>query len=91
MRLSLCLALFLGAIDSSIVATALVTIGRDFNDFIELQWIVLAYLLTYLGTEHNAISTQMILIADHLHKGFAYIFSRISDVVGRKWASIAVR
>ena len=35
--------------DSSIVATALVTIGKDFNDFVRLQWIVLSYLLIYLG------------------------------------------
>lgn len=35
--------------DSSVVATALVTIGNDFNDFLRLQWVVLAYLLTYLG------------------------------------------
>jgi hypothetical protein len=54
-RRSLCLALFLGAIDSSMVSTALVTIGRDFNDFIHLQWVVLAYLLTYLGTEKDVI------------------------------------
>jgi len=47
---SLALALFLGGIDSSIVATALITIGRNFNDFARLQWVVLAYLLTYLGT-----------------------------------------
>lgn len=86
---SLCLALFLGGIDSSIVATALVTIGRDFNDLVQLQWVVLAYLLTYLGTKQKIIY--------HIHSttdslaGFALIFSRISDVIGRKWTSIAVR
>lgn len=74
-RRSLCLALFLGAVDSSIVATALVTIGRDFNDFIQLQWIVLAYLLTYLGTEKDVISTQMIVNADSLHRLCFHIFS----------------
>lgn len=35
--------------DSSVVATALVTIGDAFEDFERLQWVVLAYLLTYLG------------------------------------------
>lgn len=35
--------------DSSVVATALVTIGEAFEDFEKLQWVVLAYLLTYLG------------------------------------------
>ena len=43
------IALFLGGIDSSMVATSLVTIGHEFNEFVKLQWIVLAYLLTYLG------------------------------------------
>ena len=41
--------LFLGAMDSSIIATALVSIGHHFNDFVTLQWLVLSYLLTYLG------------------------------------------
>lgn len=35
--------------DSSIVATALITIGNYFDDFLQIQWVVLAYLLTYLG------------------------------------------
>lgn len=47
---SLLLSLVLAAMDSSIVATALVTIGGYFDDFESLQWIVLAYLLTYLCT-----------------------------------------
>jgi EmrB/QacA subfamily drug resistance transporter len=40
------LAMFLAALDQTIVATALPTIGRDFNDFENLSWIVTAYLLT---------------------------------------------
>jgi hypothetical protein len=35
--------------DTSIVATALVTIGEDFNDFAKTTWIVLVYPLTYMG------------------------------------------
>lgn len=35
--------------DSSAVSTALVTIGDHFNDFMHIQWVVLAYMLTYLG------------------------------------------
>ncbi|KAF2718911.1 MFS general substrate transporter [Polychaeton citri CBS 116435] len=34
--------------DSSIVATAVIAIGKYFNDFVEIQWIVPAYLPTYL-------------------------------------------
>jgi EmrB/QacA subfamily drug resistance transporter len=42
----LMLAMFLAAINQTIVATALPTIGRDFSDFENLAWIVTAYLLT---------------------------------------------
>lgn len=39
------LAMFLGALEQTIVATALPTIGRSFNDLTNLPWIVTAYLL----------------------------------------------
>jgi EmrB/QacA subfamily drug resistance transporter len=40
------LAMFLGALNQTIVATALPTIGRAFDDFENLSWVVIAYLLT---------------------------------------------
>ena len=40
------LAMFLGALDQTIVATALPTIGREFGDVHALSWVVTAYLLT---------------------------------------------
>ncbi|QIB32316.1 MDR family MFS transporter [Ancylobacter pratisalsi] len=40
------LAMFLGALDQTIIATALPTIGSDFGDLENLSWIVTAYLLT---------------------------------------------
>jgi EmrB/QacA subfamily drug resistance transporter len=42
----LALSMFLGALNQTIVATALPTIGRAFNDFENLSWVVIAYLLT---------------------------------------------
>jgi len=42
----LMLAMFLAALNQTIVATALPTIGRDFRDFQLLPWVVTAYLLT---------------------------------------------
>ncbi|CAH1660050.1 MFS transporter [Hyphomicrobiales bacterium] len=39
------LAMFLAALDQTIVATALPTIGRDLNDVTHLSWIVTTYLL----------------------------------------------
>src|SRR5712671_734697 len=42
----LMLAMFLAALNQTIVATALPTMGRDFRDFELLPWVVTAYLLT---------------------------------------------
>src|SRR4249919_3311174 len=42
----LMLAMFLSALNQTIVATALPTIGRDLQDFENLSWTVTAYLLT---------------------------------------------
>src|SRR3982074_1788215 len=44
--LGLMLAMFLAALNQTIVATALPTIGREFRDFELLPWVVTAYLLT---------------------------------------------
>lgn len=40
------MAMLLGAIDQTIVVTALPTIGNDLHDFTNLQWVVTAYLLS---------------------------------------------
>jgi EmrB/QacA subfamily drug resistance transporter len=42
----LAVAMFLSALDQTIVATALPTIGRALGDFENLSWVVIAYLLT---------------------------------------------
>ena len=42
----LALAMFPGALNQTVVATALPTIGRAFDDFENLSWVVIAYLLT---------------------------------------------
>ena len=44
--LGIMFAMFLGALDQTIVATALPTIGRHFGDLGDLSWVVTAYLLT---------------------------------------------
>ncbi|KAI1336045.1 major facilitator superfamily transporter [Xylariaceae sp. FL0016] len=41
--------LFLSFLDTSIVATSLFSIGSDFNDFGTVNWVALAYTLSYLG------------------------------------------
>jgi EmrB/QacA subfamily drug resistance transporter len=42
----LMLAMFLSALNQTIVATALPTIGRDFGDFENLSWVIISYLLS---------------------------------------------
>jgi EmrB/QacA subfamily drug resistance transporter len=42
----LTLGMFLSALNQTIVATALPTIGRDFGDFENLSWVIIAYLLS---------------------------------------------
>jgi EmrB/QacA subfamily drug resistance transporter len=43
--MSLLLSMFLAALDQTIVATALPTIGRQFQDVSSLSWVITAYLL----------------------------------------------
>ena len=43
--MSLLLTMFLAALDQTIVATALPTIGRQFNDVSNLSWVITVYLL----------------------------------------------
>jgi EmrB/QacA subfamily drug resistance transporter len=43
--MSLLLTMFLAALDQTIVATALPTIGRQFEDVTNLSWVITAYLL----------------------------------------------
>ena len=46
---SLSIGLFLSLLDTSIVATALYTIGTDFGAFSTVNWVALAYTLAYVG------------------------------------------
>ncbi|KAI1823703.1 putative MFS multidrug transporter [Xylaria intraflava] len=45
----LLLGLLFSSLDASIVSTSLVTISIDLQDFLHAPWVVLAYLLAYLG------------------------------------------
>jgi MFS family permease len=47
--LSLCFGLFLSLMDTTIVATALYTIGVDLKSLSQINWVALAYTLSYLG------------------------------------------
>ncbi|KAF2433345.1 putative MFS multidrug transporter [Tothia fuscella] len=60
--------LLLSVIETTITATALVSIGNYFQDPIKATWVVVGYLLAYMG--------------------FAVIFARLSDGIGRRDALI---
>ena len=47
------LAIYLGALDQTIVATALPTIGRRFGEIENLSWVVTAYLLTSTAVSYT--------------------------------------
>lgn len=46
--------LLFSVMDTTIVSTALVTIATDLSDFQDMYWVVLAYMLSYLGT-HSSV------------------------------------
>ncbi|KHN94262.1 Major facilitator superfamily domain, general substrate transporter [Metarhizium album ARSEF 1941] len=46
---ALLVGLLFSSLDTSIVATSLVTISHELGDFASAPWIILAYLLTYMG------------------------------------------
>ena len=49
------MGLMISSLDTSIVSTSLITISHEFNNFVTAPWIVLAYLLTYMGTLFTCI------------------------------------
>lgn len=59
----------------------MVSISGDLNDFTAVPWVILAYLLSYMGTRHPlAPCAGMELI----RTGFSVFLSRLSDIYGRR-------
>src|SRR6202022_1204087 len=67
--MSLLLTMFLAALDQTIVATALPTIGRQFHDVSSLSWVISAYLLAstavapVFGTLSDIYGRRVMIIA----------------------------
>src|SRR5215470_14174148 len=67
--MSLMVAMFLAALDQTIVATALPTIGRQFRDVSSLSWVITAYLLAstavapVFGTLSDIYGRRALIIA----------------------------
>ena len=68
----LCLAHFLASLEVSIVATSLVAITDDLQNFGESSWIVTAYMLTYTGT----VILSAARVVNHL-------FCRVPNYLGK--------
>ncbi|KAI0203864.1 major facilitator superfamily transporter [Astrocystis sublimbata] len=64
--------LFLSFLDSSIVATSLFTIGTDFTDIERVNWVALAYTLSYLGC-----AVFLARIADVVGRRNAFLISYV--------------
>ncbi|KAF9871550.1 MFS multidrug transporter [Colletotrichum karsti] len=47
--MSLLLGLFLSTLDTSVIATSLISISEEFHDHHNASWVLLAYMLTYMG------------------------------------------
>lgn len=74
------LCLFLSAMDTTIVTTALIKISSDFHSLEQAPWLVTAYLLTYNCklSAQNAASVLLISTA------FLMITAKLSDIWGLK-------
>lgn len=72
---SLCLGLFLGMLDSSIVATSLFTIGTEFEALQSVNWVALAYTLSFLGC-----AVLFARLADIIGRRDAFILSYVTFV-----------
>ncbi|KAI0193211.1 major facilitator superfamily transporter [Xylaria flabelliformis] len=70
--LSLSTGLFLSFLDTSIVATSLFTIGNEFKNIDQVNWVALAYTLSYLGC-----TTFLSRISDVVGRRNAFLISYI--------------
>ena len=61
------LAMFLAALDQTIVATALPTIGRELGNFTDLPWVVTAYLVAATAVDAALRQVQRHPRAAHHH------------------------
>ncbi|KAK2600806.1 hypothetical protein N8I77_010313 [Diaporthe amygdali] len=62
--------LLFSVIDTTIVSTALITIATDLQNFQDMYWVVLAYLLSYLGC-----AIGFAKLADHFGRLPIFLFS----------------
>lgn len=69
---SICLGLFLSFLDTSIVATAIFTIGTDLHSLNSITWIALSYTLSYVGC-----AIIFARVADIVGRKYAYVAATV--------------
>ncbi|KAI9832018.1 MAG: hypothetical protein M1819_004562 [Sarea resinae] len=86
--LGMSLALFLSALETTIIATSLLKIATHFQDLERSNWVVTMYLVTYNGTVTGSMTRRLKLSADQVPRyyatAFLIIFARLSDNFGRR-------
>ena len=82
--MSLMLTMFLAALDQTIVATALPTIGRQFGDVSSLSWVITAYLLA-----STAVAPAFGTLSDIYGRRVTIITSMSLFIVGSVLCAVA--
>src|SRR6202000_1356043 len=82
--MSLMLTMFLAALDQTIVATALPTIGRQFRDVSSLSWVITAYLLA-----STAVAPVFAPLSDISGRGAMIITAMSLFIVGSILCAVA--
>lgn len=78
---SILIGFFFSCLDAAVVATSMVSISGDLNDFSAVPWVILAYLLSYMGKRHPL---PPCIEMELTRAGFSVFLSRLSDIYGRR-------
>ncbi|KAM0106377.1 hypothetical protein ACP6JB_008030 [Aspergillus fumigatus] len=77
------ISLFLAALDSTIISTALFDISNSLNETSKSAWVVTSYLLTYNGMAWT-ICLQLTALFLTVFPAFVLLIAKLSDLVGLK-------
>ncbi|KAE8344924.1 hypothetical protein BDV24DRAFT_171410 [Aspergillus arachidicola] len=84
--LGLMICLYLVNLEVTIVSTSLIAITSDLNGFNKTSWIITGFLITFTGRKFLLLSLSG---SANLTAGFMSIWTRVSDIIGRKKTLLA--
>lgn len=73
-------------IEVAIIGTALISITNDLQGFSQMGWVVTGYLITYTGECRVHVYRRLLV---DVSQGMIIIWSKLSDLFGRKPAILA--